>query len=159
MFRQLLTYQLILAVAAGPLLCCCTAGRLLASVAAPSSPAPHAAVAAEATAPCCAHKRPPAQPAPDRKHSDEAPAPSKPGDKCPCKDGSGKPQAVPAGAASAEFSTLLRAVASLDLPTPSGLDADLLPAPCGVESDQGRGPNAALPSTADLLFAHHNLSC
>jgi hypothetical protein len=158
MVRRLLTYQLIFAVAVGPLLCCCTAGRLLASAVVP--PPPRAAAPKDAPAPCCAHKREPAKSAPDGGHPDPAPSPPKPGDKCPCKDHhAGKSQAVPAVSASAETSTLLRAVTSLDLPVPSGTAADLFPARCGPEPDLARRPNASLPSTADLLFAHHNLSC
>lgn len=156
MFRQLLTYQLIVAVAVGPLLCCCTTDRLLASATAHLGSAglpTQAPVSAANTHSCCSHKH--HSPTPDS--SDHAPDPSKAPVKCPCKDGTETPRAVPVEATSADVSTILL---SLD---PSSLSAfvSTIPCPsqCGHKLLSYRVWNSALPSTDDLLYAHHNLRC
>src|SRR4051812_25780825 len=106
MVRRALTYQLILAVAVGPLLCCCSAGK--ASAASPATAervAPVPPPAARTAHACCSHKETPA------KADERKPAPSKPGQptgKCPCKDG-GNPQVTQAELAQTDLATFLRA--------------------------------------------------
>lgn len=162
MFRRALTYQLILAVAVGPLLCCCTTGQLLASPFRPAGPAPisqSSAGTARITSPCCAHKHQPAKSKQDRGHSDHKPAPSKPGEKCPCKDDSSKSKAVEAETISVGASTFLRAL-TLDLVGPFlTVDGASCLTRLSQEALGSRGWNASFLSTADLLFAHHNLRC
>ena len=158
MFRLFLTYQLIVAVAAGPLLCCCTTGRLLGSATAQpagSVSSVQAPVSASNTHSCCSHKHHSPTPNP----SDHAPDPSKAPGKCPCKDGTETPQAVPAEFTAVDVSTFLQTV-PLDALSPlviAGGSSCL--SQCGHGSSPARGWNSALPSTDDLLFAHHNLRC
>lgn len=157
MFRRVLTYQLMLAVAVGPMLCCCSAGQLLASITpslAGAKPALQAPIppTAPAARSCCAHKHKPAKPNGD--HGDP-----KPGDKCPCKDGSDKPETVPTEMVSADVSALLR-VLTLDFVAPfTTVFASCGLTPLGQDAVGSPHPNATLLSTADLLFAHHNLRC
>ncbi len=162
MFRRAMTYQLILVMAAGPLLCCCTAGQLFASPSQQPTPSPatqSSAPKARVTSPCCAHKHHPAKSKGDHGHSDHKPAPSKPTEKCPCKDGSGQDEKIQTEVTSADASTLLRALTS-DLVVPFAVvGGTSCPTQFGPESTAARGPNASLPSTADLLFSHHNLRC
>lgn len=154
MFRRVLTYPLILALAAGPLLCCCTTGRLLASTT--PHPAGLAAPTARIASPCCAHKHQPATPNPDQRHDDQKPAPSKPGEKCPCKDSSDEPRAVQPAATTTDVVTLWRAV---DLVVPFVIvDCTVCPTQFSQQA-VWRASNAPSLSTADLLFAHHNLRC
>lgn len=159
MFRRLLTYHLILAVAVGPLFCCCTPGRLVATPSTPAAPSPTSQLAppsSRITSPCCAHRHQAAKPNPDRDHSDHKPAPSKPGGKCPCKEGSGKSATISTGATAVDVSTLVR-TASLDLDTSfSVVDCNCHPT---LERSAARGSCASLLSTADLLFSHHKLRC
>lgn len=162
MFRRALTYQLILAVAAGPLFCCCTTGQLFASPSQQAGPAPtsHSSVrTARITSPCCAHKHQPAKSKQERGHTDHKPAPSKPAEKCPCKDGAGQSEKIQTEVTSADASTVLRTL-TFDVVLPFAfLDTTFCPTQFGRESAASRGPNASLPSTADLLFSHHNLRC
>lgn len=165
MIRRALTYQLILAVAVGPLLCCCTTGQLLASIApAPACPAPtsHSPTPTHrVSTPCCAHQHNSAKPnaSRDTEDSKPAPAPSKPGGKCPCKDDAGETATDHTVVASFDISSFLRTV-ELDYSTAHAVVGGILCTAhvCQV-SDPSRGRNAALPSTSDLLFAHHNLRC
>ena len=162
MLRRALTYQLIFAVAVGPLLCCCTAGRLLAapapllvgSAATTTTPA-----VPRSTGSCCAQKHKSEKPSPDRDHGGQKPAPSKPGDKCPCKDDPSKTDSAQAATLSADVSTFLRTL-TFDLAalfeTAEGAFRLIQ---CDRSFDDSRGPNAPLVSTADLLFAHHKLRC
>lgn len=145
MLRLLLTYQLIVAVAAGPLLCCCTAGRLLARATAPVP------VSASNTHSCCSHKHHSPTPNP----SGRTPAPAKAPGKCPCKDGTETPQAVPAEFTAVDVSTFLQTV-PLDALSPLVIASG---SSCPSQCDSAWGWNSALPSTDDLLFAHHNLRC
>jgi hypothetical protein len=162
MFRRVMTYQLILAVAVGPLLCCCTTGQLFASPAQQPASAPtshHPAPKARVTSPCCAHKHQRAKSKGDHGHSDHKPVPSKPTEKCPCKDGAGDPDKIQTEVTSADASTLLRALTS-DLVVPfAAVGGTSCSIQFGPESAISRGPNASLLSTADLLFSHHNLRC
>lgn len=163
MFRLALTYQLILAVAVGPLLCCCTAGRLLAStLARPGSPSPaqpDTSPTPRVTHTCCAHKHKAAEPDAERGSGDPKPAPSKPGEKCPCKDGGSQPKTVHAEAVTGDVSAALRAL-ELDLLVPFlGTDAFAGTALTVVALDASPGGNPAPLSTADLLYSHHNLRC
>jgi len=163
MFRRALTYQLIFAVAAGPLLCCCTAGRLSASAVAQSagstaiseSSSPSVKIAS----PCCAHKHTPAAPDTDHNRPDHKPVPSKPVEKCPCKDGSGKPETIQTEVTSVDVSTFLRFVThDLDLPD-AIVGCTSCPTQIGKETSALRGSCASRLTTADLLFAHHKLRC
>lgn len=163
MVRRALTYQLILAVAVGPLLCCCTSGRLLASLAPrPTAPATvsHTSIPARhVTSPCCAHKHRSAKPDADHGHGGPKPAPSKPGEKCPCKDGASKAKTAPSETLTSGISTTLRAL-TLDLLTPFlTVDSTVCLVLPGVHLGGPAGGSAALLSTADLLYAHHNLRC
>lgn len=159
MFRTVLAYHLVLAVAVGPLLCCCTVGKALAN--APVAPArthpisPRVSVAS-ASHSCCAHKRSAPKPSGENK-----PAPAKPATppgKCPCKDAAGKADVTTAEPTQSSVSLVLRAL-TLDtffsfapLPAP-----DVVPeAPAG--SGGWRSARTSSP-TEELLYAHHNLRC
>ena len=161
MLRRALTYQLILAVAVGPLLCCCSAGKVLAG----SPPLSKSPVPAGSRAPadrvshsCCSHKQP------SKSDAGQKSAPSKPAapaDKCPCKDGSDQPQTTQAESTQTGIATFLRTL-TLDLDTvspfgtPTALDA-VVSGPGGSACWPGAvGPHL---TTAELLYAHHNLRC
>jgi hypothetical protein len=156
MFRALLTYPLILAVAVGPLLCCCTAGRVLGSVVPTpaNTPRPEAPVPSpRASAPsCCAHKH-----QNDRKPAAPKPSPSKPGQPCPCKDGANKVQATQTAAPAVDWAEHLR-VTSLDLVTPE-FGAGSLSRLTSLDLGAAYGPPLPFPSGSDLLYAHHRLRC
>lgn len=160
MVRRALTYHLILAVAVGPLLCCCTAGRLLASTPAGPSPAQLASSPApRITHTCCAHKHKPAKSDADEGHRDPKPAPPKPGEKCPCKGGTSKAKTAQTETLSAAVSTVLRAL-TLDLLSPFlTVDTTACPNLAVVQLDGSPGGGSVPLSTADLLYAHHNLRC
>ena len=109
---------------------------------------------------CCSHKRTPAKSDSDQKPAPTKPVPSKPGqptDKCPCKDGSGKPQLTQAEPTQADLSTFLRAL-TLDVSVPFASPvAETVSEADGLNA--GRWPGHA-PSPADeLLYAHHKLRC
>lgn len=144
MIRRVLTVWLVVAVGVAPLLCCCTAGR--SSAAAPAKPT--APSRTEVSSPCCGHKGHPAKPAPSS---------PKPGDHCPCKHHAGDTPTIRAESASADLSSLLRAATAPDLVAPFALVADLL-SKASLPS-VARGADTPRLSTADLLFAHHNLRC
>lgn len=164
MLRRALIYQLILAVAVGPLLCCCSAGKLLAN----SPPLSGTPASSHSHGPtervshsCCSHKHQPANPgqnpAPSKKSD-----PSKPGhpaDKCPCKDGGGEPQATQADSALTGVSTFLRTL-TLDPVAPfiSPTIGETV-ASCVGGRDGRRCPPHHSLTTAELLYAHHNLRC
>lgn len=129
MLRLAVTFQLVLTLLAGPALCCCASGRLEAT-GVPSAPRKS----------CCHGQPTPA----------ESPTPDQPVE-CPCK--------------------VHRLLTYADAKTPTP-DAD-----SGVGFDAWALPSAshapvpalfallhcefrtAFLSTADLLFAHHNLRC
>jgi hypothetical protein len=159
MLRRALSYQLILAVAVGPMLCCCSAGKSLAG--SPSTPpastsAPAHAPAARVLHSCCSHK----QHTPAKSDSGQKPAPAKPGQptgKCPCKDGAGKPQVAPTELTQTDLATFLRSLTfdtfvSLVFPA-----AETVSAPARLGG--GECLNSALSPTDELLHAHHNLRC
>lgn len=162
MFRRFLTYQLIVAVAVGQLLCCCTAVRLLAAPPVPTQSTPLAAP--EAPRPkishsCCSHRQASEQ-APTQKTPDQKPSPQKPSEKCPCKDHAYKAVATTADSASSDVSSLLRLVASFDF----GILAPFNPFCAATRAlckgaDRSRDRCEAALSTDDILFAHHNLRC
>ena len=149
MFRLVLIHQLVLSLLVGPMLCCCSTARLGKDVSPTScttasgekSPRKH----------CCGG---------DQKSPDggrKSPGGEKPGDpaNCPCKDAPAKVVAVPeAPAGTADSLTLLTAgVAVLDL-------AATLDGPANARPSASRFDHrSSSPSTADLLFAHHNLRC
>lgn len=170
MIRRLLTYQLILVVAVGPLLCCCTVERLRgAESSSPVStnktdPSPQTAPTetARASHSCCGHKKQKAEkPKHDNKSPEQHPL-EKPGEKCPCK-GKTTEQAnvVAADGGSLQISAFVRAISVLDQPfgvflhtTPPTLSLGV----CGNAGDL-RTCSATRLSTEDLLFVHHNLRC
>ena len=153
MFRRMLTYQLILAVAVGPLFCCCTPGRLVASSHS-SGPAP---TATRITSPCCAHKH--QKPSSDQGQSNQKPAPSKPSGKCPCKDDSGKAETIQSEVTSVDVSTFLRAV-TLDYNATFAVGfCTSCTAEFWLERTSALGSGASLLSTDALLFSHHKLRC
>lgn len=155
MWRRTLTYQLILAVAVGPMLCCCTVGKSLAgspSTTPVSAPAPAERVSRS----CCSHKHAPVQ-----SDSGQKSAPAKPGqpaEKCPCKDGADKPQMTQAESTQADISTFLRALAFDTLVSfvPLVLAEAAPQADC---SGAGGCLDHAISPTDELLYAHHNLRC
>lgn len=161
MLRRALTYQLILAVAVGPLLCCCSVGKVLAG----SPSTSNAPVSSHTRAPaervshsCCSHKHQPSQSDPTQKS-----APSKPGtpaDKCPCKDGSSdQPQTTQAEPTQTSTATFLRFLA-LD-----AVAAFVSPGAGELAAADVGGPTDAqcldhfFSTAAELLYAHHNLRC
>ena len=161
MLRRVLTYQLILAVAVGPLLCCCTVGKVSAGSPSTSNapvPSPSGVPAQRVSHSCCSHKHQSSKSDPTQK-----PAPSKPGtpaDKCPCKDGSSdQPQTTQAEPTQTNTATFLRFLALDAVAAFGSRGAGELAA-----ADVG-GPTDAqcldhFFSTADeLLYAHHNLRC
>ena len=159
MFRRVLTYQLILAVAVGPLFCCCTTGQLVASskTVVPASMSPSATSSTRITSPCCAHKH--QKPSSGRGQSDQNPTPSKPSGKCPCKDDSGKTETIQTGVASADVSTFLRVV-TLDLNATFAVGfCTSCTSEYWLERSSAQGSIASLLSTDDLLFSHHKLRC
>lgn len=159
MVRAAITYQLILAVAVGPLLCCCTAGRALAGRPANSDGPRHAGPLTPGkpvTHSCCGHKRSAPQSA-----SDQNPAPAKPSPpagKCPCKDSVAKAELTQPETVDSNLSTFLRALT---------LDTYLLfgpfPATRLAHKTDARGvggcPGHTPSVTEELLYAHHNLRC
>lgn len=160
MFRRALTYQLILAVAVGPLLCCCSAGKVLAgsppartAQQTPTPKADHAPVERVSHS-CCSHKR-----APAKSDSGHTPAPAKPGQsdgKCPCKDGGGK-QTVQAEPAQTPATTFLRTLA-LDAPVLFAFSAVPVTLAVAGLDDASRTGRFTSP-TGEILYAHHNLRC
>lgn len=150
MFRGLLAYPLVFAMAVGPLLCCCTAGRVVASLTPASPPRSISLTAPAATShSCCSHKH-----RQGHKPTQPKPAPAKQG-QCPCKDGAQKAQTAPSNAH--DQSEHIRSV---------GPDFLLLstcpefPAPSGDRFNGARyGPSRPFPSTSDILFLHHKLRC
>ena len=159
MLRLALTYQLILAVAMGPLLCCCSAGKLLAGP--PRSPntvpssgqLPARSSAASAPHSCCSHKHQP---------SDRKPVPAKPGspaDKCPCKDGSDPVRTTQVESVHADVSSFLRLLAFETFAPFHVPSACLLVSAHATGCDAAQGTDRHSLTTAVLLYAHHNLRC
>lgn len=156
MLRLVLTYQLILAVAVGPLLCCCSAGKLLAGTprsANNSSSRDQSRIRVSEEAPphsCCSHKH------------KTAPAPSKsdaPVDKCPCKDGSDPShvtQAEPAETGTAAFLRFLALDAGAAFVSPGV--GELAVSGVGGPAD-AQCHDHFFSTAAQLLYAHHNLRC
>lgn len=160
MLRLALTYQLILAVEVGPLLCCCSAGKLLAGP--PRSPnsgpsSGQVPVRSSASAPhsCCSHKHQPSS-------SDRESHPSKPGapaDKCPCKDGSDSARTTQVESVHADVSSFLRLLTFETFAPFHVPSACLLVSAPAAGCDAGRGTDRHSLTTAVLLYAHHNLRC
>lgn len=147
MFRLVLTYQLVLGLLVGPMLCCCTAARLGHETGTVARSQPASEKSGRKS--CCGEERSQGsdQKAPGEKPSDPS--------KCPCKDSSAKVITVPEGASAQADSISLvgEALAALDLP--ACLDAVITPVREGRALDRG----SSFLSVADLLFAHHNLRC
>jgi hypothetical protein len=164
MLRRSVTYLLILSVAVGPTLCCCTAGRLHAALPSrletTSSPVPVSRV--KATYSCCSHKQQSTDQEVGQTSSQSKPAPQKPAEKCPCKDkdSADRLKFAPTEVASVDVKSLLRLTLSFDAGSLLSPECFSLQAP-GTKSliDRSRGSNASLVSTYELLFAHHNLRC
>jgi hypothetical protein len=164
---RVLSYHLIFALAAGPLLCCCTVGRVLASTQAhPTKSDPDSQQLAEVpqlTSPCCAHKHKLANKSPKYGNVDTKSLPAEPepkqGEQCPCKDTSSNPRTIQTQTLSPDGSTTLRLLA-YDLVTyfaPFDTTAELIHAGLGANTNACR--NASFLSSAELLYAHHNLRC
>ncbi len=147
MFRLVLTYQLVLGLLVGPMLCCCTAARL--GHEAGTTARSQLASEKSGRKSCCGEERSQGshQKAPGEKPSDPS--------KCPCKDGAAKAVTVPEGASAQAdlLSHLGEVLAALDLP--ACLDAAVTPLREGKPADRG----SSFLSVADILFAHHNLRC
>lgn len=148
MFRLVVIHQLVLSLLVGPMLCCCTTSRLAND---PSGSQTAGAGEKPQRKHCCGERQ---------KSTDggrQTPGGEKSGDpaKCPCKDAAATVVAVPESAAgSADLLSLLSAAIttfdySLTLAGPS--NAPHPPARFDFRSSS--------VSTADLLFAHHNLRC
>ena len=149
MFRLVVIHQLVLSLLVGPMLCCCTAARLGHDASPPSRNT--AAGDKSHRKHCCEGK----QQSPDSGR--KAPGGEKPGDpaNCPCKDSPAKAVAVPeAPSGSADSLILLSAgVATLEVAATLGGPANAL------RSAPRFDFRSSSLSTADLLFAHHNLRC
>lgn len=148
MLRAVLAYPLIFALAAGPLLCCCTAGRALGSHASSLSSAP-ASKSATVGHSCCGYKK-------QKSKTHPKPAPSKPG-QCPCKDGTNKFQATQSTTTASDLLEQVR-TAGPDYPIQAvTLALGVLHA---ERANRARNePSSLFPSAADLLFSHHRLRC
>jgi hypothetical protein len=81
MVRIGLTLYLALVTAAGPALCCCSLGRLYASL-----PAPTQAIPARPTCCCGQCEAPTADPVEEDEPAPDSPVPSAPHQPCPCKE-------------------------------------------------------------------------
>lgn len=145
MFRLVLIHQLVLAVLVGPMLCCCTAARL-----GHDPVTTHSSNTESGPKTCCGGRD-------SSSHESQTPGDKQPTApaKCPCKDGPVKALAAP---------TTSDATTDTIVSLSTGLVALYLP----VSLDDAYGTDHALPrsddrssslSTADLLFAHHNLRC
>lgn len=160
MFRRALTYQLILAVAVGPLLCCCSAGKSLAGThqtrSAHQTPTPktdHAPVERVSHS-CCSHKHAPAKS--DADHTSPPAKPGQPDGKCPCKEGGDK-QAVQVEPAQTAVTTFLRTLA---FDAPVLFVFPVVPVTLAVAGLDDSRPTGRLTSpTGEILYAHHNLRC
>src|SRR5262245_60907116 len=159
MFRALLTYPLILAVAVGPMLCCCAVERLVAPPVPASLATPRVPTATSIRS-CCAHQHPPRSAEPTGSDPKPAPIkhdPDKRDQPCPCKDGAAKVEAVQAANPSLDTADHLRVV-SLDLILPCPV-----PCPESLTRTGGSGPEgyglSGSPSASVLLHSHHKLRC
>lgn len=146
MFRLVLIHHLVLSLLVGPMLCCCTTARVAGETGAQSGIGSTGAKPGQKH--CCGEQKSkePSRSAPGEKPSD-------PG-QCPCKDAPAKAVTIPeAPLASAHtFALLTAGFATFDLP----VTLDLLSA----ERSAPRFDHCSSSlSTADLLFAHHNLRC
>ncbi|VTR95383.1 unnamed protein product [Gemmata massiliana] len=156
MLRRALTHCLIFAVVVGPLLCCCSAGKVSARSSTSTSTALPDRLSIESTSSCCAHKRAPAK----AEHTEQS-APQKPAaptEKCPCKSATDQSQTVQSEPTQSDLSTFLRLLAldvSALLDGPSTGDIALVLSGTSGE----RATDSSRLTTADLLYAHHNLRC
>lgn len=147
MFRLVLIHHLVLSLLVGPMLCCCSAARLGHESGSASqktlgekAPRKH----------CCGGEQ--KSPGGDR----EAPGEKKPTGpaNCPCKDAPAKAAVPEVPSAASDSLTLLSAGLAL-FDAPLTLDG---PAH-GVRPALHFELRSSSVSTADLLFAHHNLRC
>jgi hypothetical protein len=143
--RLVLTYNLILSLLVGPLLCCCTAARVAhegvatrpVSSSAPKSQRKH----------CCGEPR-----SDDGSQKSPAKKPSAPG-KCPCKGADSKVAAVePPAASLASLSLLAFPVLFYNPPV-----VDRLPLVLGANPQFDH--RSSTLSASDILYAHHKLRC
>lgn len=147
MFRLVLIHQLVLSLLVGPMLCCCTTARLGHGTS-PTS---------RTTAPagqyqrkqCCGDRQ---KSSDDDRHTPDGKKPGGPA-KCPCKDSPAKVLAVPEVAAGSADSLGLLNSGTATLALPATLDG-----PAARPAARFDFRSSSL-STADLLFAHHNLRC
>lgn len=136
--RVAVSHSLVLALVAGPLLCCCTAAHLAPVASAHPSPA-----SVRVPSKSCCQESP--KPADDRH---PAPADHAP---CPCKDAAATPAlSEPATGGTDSFTPPPVGPAAFDAVPPVGL-VKTAPAHSSCYF-------SAL-SAADLLFVHHNLRC
>ncbi len=154
MFHRALLFPLIFAMAVGPVLCCCSAGKASARSLPSDS---HDSVPIRPGSSCCSHKQVPAQA--DQTEKSTPPKPGQPAEKCPCKDASSKPQTFHAESTLGELSTFLRLLTLDPVATCVTATAGESVMSCPDGSDRRRGSHRARLTTAELLYAHHNLRC
>jgi hypothetical protein len=156
MYWRVLSYHLVFTLAAGPLLCCCTVGRALAStmvVPVSTSDFRQATPTIHAESPCCALKKNAA----NKGSTGQKPSGQNPTDHCPCKGGS---QQVKIQSEITSTDASQTRVLALDTSAVFGFDGVAVALPQSrPECRADFGTNSSLPSTFDLLFAHHNLRC
>lgn len=149
MFRLGLVTYLVIAMLAGPALCCCTTARLLASLG--PSATKTAQDCSNHTSGCCRHS--------DPAQKDKAPAEKdhSDGPQCPCKQDGSQPALSPVELDGA--SALLRTVVSDWFALP--LVGDTSGLTLGVLRPAAAGDRWLVPflSTQDILFGHHMLRC
>lgn len=144
MLRLVVIHQLVLALLVGPMLCCCTALKL------GHDANQHSALGSSSEpTPCCSHDQKSDQgDHPDGRNQGE-PA------KCPCKDAPQQITAVsetttsPVDGSYVFASSVFFVAAPVLTEVPTGLTRSL---------SASALPSSSI-STADLLFAHHNLRC
>lgn len=139
MLRLAVVLELVLSLALGPVLCCCTATRLSQGPTADARPTTSNTGSPRKS--CCA---PPAKPADGDRRAPTGPV------ECPCKNASADATApeVPAGPAALHFDAPTRAFA---LPSERAPSARRAAPPFALRS-------SSMPAS-DLLDAHHKLRC
>lgn len=159
MFQLVVSYQLIFALAVGPLMCCCTTARLFAAPADKTAAHQLTVTKVQGCSSCCAHKHQPNKSTDDRGRIDHKPVPAKPTEKCPCKGGTCKPATIQSEVTSADAATVLRTLTVANVLPFASVGGTCCLVQAVMDFAYLRGANTAYPSTADLLFAHHNLRC
>lgn len=147
MLRIVVIHQLVLSLLAGPMLCCCTTARLghdtAARIAIPAEqPKSHS---------CCGHSPPTSDTGSHKQGGDQPASPAK----CPCKDAPATVVTVPPTtlASADSLSVLVAGTAYFDLPVA------LIDCSGCVQTPPRFDYRTSSLSTAELLYAHHNLRC